>query len=151
MLQKTEQNITGSCYCGSVQFSIASDTRPFLAGFCHCRGCRQAHAAPIYQYVYVEQAHFQIDAGSTLLNWYTKEPTARKYFKRYFCSRCGSKVYNYLQFNKDNKQTDLCGTFPSLFDDQEVATTKTWSPQKHIYCAESIMNLDLIKDELPRY
>ncbi len=151
MNDKNTQDVHGRCYCGAVRFLIAAETEPFWAGYCHCRDCRQAHAAPIYQYVYVEKRYFRIIEGSAFLKWYTRAESARDSFKRFFCERCGSKVYNYLLTDKDNSEVELCGTFPSLFDDQEIATNNTWSPQVHEYCAESIVDLSLLHDDLPRF
>lgn len=151
MKNEKTKDISGRCYCGAVKFLIAAETQPFFAGYCHCRDCRQAHAAPIYQYVYLEKQHFQVTEGSELLKWFTRTELARDNLKRYFCERCGSKVYNYLRIEKDNSEVELCGTFPSLFDDQEIATNNTWSPQKHVRCAESIMDLSLLQDNLPRF
>lgn len=151
MQSEKYQDIYGQCYCGGVRFSIVAGTRPFYAGYCHCRDCRQAHASPIYQYVYVEKQYFRIIEGSELLKWYTRSESARERFKRFFCQNCGSKVYNYLRTEEDNKEVELYGTFPSLFDNQEIATNSTWSPQRHVRCAESIMDVSLIQDDLPRF
>lgn len=148
MSSKKSLDISGRCYCGSVRFAIAAGTRPIWAGYCHCRDCRQAHAAPVYQYVYVDKQYFEIIKGSELLQWYTRSESARDRFKRFFCERCGSKVYNYIATGED--KPDLCGTFPSLFDDQRTATNSTWSPRKHVHCSESIMDLSLLQDGLPR-
>jgi hypothetical protein len=150
MQTSDDGDILGGCYCGGVRFSIAAGTRPFRAGYCHCRDCRHAHAAPLYQYVYVEAPAFRIVAGEQLLKWFTRSTSKSEHFKRYFCECCGSKVYNMFRFEDDGKTIDLRGTFPSLFDDQDIATGQTWSPQVHIFCAESIMDLSLLQDGLPK-
>ena len=150
MQTSDDGNITGGCYCGGVRFAIAAGTLPFAAGYCHCRDCRQAHAAPLYQYVYVEVPAFRIVAGEQLLKFFTRTPSSTCI--RYFCERCGSKVYNrFRRVAADGTSIDLRGTFPSLFDDQGIAMSQTWSPQKHLFCAESIMDLSLIQDGLPRH
>lgn len=151
MNNKNIQDINGRCYCGAIRFQIAAETEPFWAGYCHCKDCRQANASPIYQYVYVEKQYFQIIEGSALLRWYTRADPERNSLRRYFCDRCGSKIYNYVLTDKDNSEVELCGTFPSLFDDQEIATSNTWSPRMHVYCAQSIMDLSLLHDDLPRF
>lgn len=151
MATEKDQDIHGRCYCGDVRFSIAAGTQPFAAGYCHCKDCRQAHAAPLYQYVYVREPAFQITDGEELLKWYTRSEPASHRLKRFFCTRCGSKVYNVLLVEDDGKELDLRGTFPSLFDDQEIATSSTWSPRKHLQCAESIMDISLLQDDLPKH
>ena len=151
MQSEKHPDIHGRCYCGSVRFSIGAGTQPFYAGYCHCRDCRQAHAAPVYQYVYVEKQHFRISEGSESLRWFTRSEAARGNFRRYFCVDCGGRVYNYLRIRKDSTEVELCGTFPSLFDDQRTATSSTWSPRKHVHCAESFLDLSTLQDSLPRF
>ena len=151
MKNEDVQDIYGRCYCGAIRFQIAAETKPLWAGYCHCIDCRQANAAPIYQYVYMEKQYFKIIEGATLLRWYTRADPNKNSLKRYFCDRCGSRIYNSLVTEKDNSELELCGTFPSLFDDQEIATNETWSPRMHVFCAESMMDLTLIHDDLPRF
>jgi hypothetical protein len=151
MQSEQHQDIYGRCYCGAIQFSITDGTKPHWAGFCHCRDCRQAHAAPIYQYVYVEKSCFKIVEGADLLKWYTRNEALRNIFKRYFCSVCGSRVYNDSIIQEEGKELELCGTFPSLFDDQQIATDSIWSPKEHVYCAESIVGMSMIQDGLPQF
>ena len=150
MTNKEPQDIYGRCYCHSIRFLISNDAVPVMSGYCHCLDCRQAHAAPVYQYVYVNKQNFQVFKGLDLLSWYTRSETRRKHFKRYFCTNCGTKVYNQLNTKRNGSYLNLCGTFPSLFDDQNFATSDIWSPKKHVYCAEAIMDLSKIDDELPR-
>ncbi|MEX2650002.1 MAG: GFA family protein [Alphaproteobacteria bacterium] len=145
-----DKDIQGSCYCGSVRFSISAGANPYWAGYCHCRDCRQAHAAPLYQYVYVREPEFRVIEGAHLLKWFTRTESRKDEFKRFFCTICGSKVYNFLIFEDNGNKIELCGTFPSLFDNQETATNSTWSPREHVYCAESIMNISSIQDDLPK-
>jgi hypothetical protein len=149
-LSETTNDIHGRCYCGAVKFSIAADTKPLLAGYCHCKDCRQAHSAPVYQYVYMDQEKFSITDGKDLLNTYTRNESVTDHFRRYFCSQCGSKVYNFMHYSRDNNNIDLCGTFPSLFDDQKIAMSNVWSPKKHVHCSESILDLECFTDSLPR-
>jgi hypothetical protein len=146
-----EQDIHGGCYCGGVRFRIAGGTKPHWAGYCHCRDCRQAHAAPIYQYVYVKEPFFEITQGEGLLKWFTRVESRRDVFRRHFCDRCGSKVYNSLIVEEGGNSVSLRGTFPSLFDDQSVAKSEVWSPREHVYCAESIMDVSVIEDGIPRF
>ena len=151
MATENNQDIHGRCYCGGVRFSIAAGTQPYMAGYCHCKDCRQAHAAPLYHYVYVEEPTFQIIEGEDLLRWYTRTESVRDRTKRFFCGRCGSRVYNTGRTKQDGKEVETRGTFPSLFDDQEVAASSTWSPREHLQCAESIMDVSLLQDDLPKH
>jgi hypothetical protein len=151
MNRSKDQDIHGGCYCGGVRFSIAAGVRPHFAGYCHCRDCRQSHSAPLYQYAYVKASEFRISEGEDLLKWHTRSEAVRNCFKRYFCGRCGSRVYNAYRVEQDGTTLELRGAFPSLFDDQELATNATWSPREHLFCAESIMDASLIQDGLPKF
>jgi len=150
--EKTHQgDISGRCYCGTVRFAITAGTTPHWAGYCHCRDCRQSHAAPIYQYIYVKKQFFHITAGAELLSWYTRANPNTNNLKRFFCRRCGSRVYNSMTTKKDHSELELCGTFPSLLDDQAIATSEMWSPRMHVFCEQRFMDLSLLNDGLPRH
>ena len=151
MGSENNQDIYGRCYCGSVRFKIAAGTKPHWAGYCHCKDCRQANAAPIYQYIYVKKQYFQIIEGLDLLKWYTRADPNINNLKRFFCKRCGSKVYNSMIAKKDDSELELWGTFPSLFEDQAIATSDTWSPRMHVHCDQSFLDLSLLHDNLPRH
>ena len=147
----TAQGVLGGCYCGGVRFSIPARTLPVWAGYCHCTDCRLAHAATVYQAVYVDEQDFRLDRGSELLRWYTRSESSREHYRRHFCARCGTKVYSNLRRGPDGEEVKLIGTFPSLFDDQDVAASDTWSAKLHIFCAESLMDLSQLHDDLPRH
>ena len=153
MTEEFGQDVLGGCYCGEVRFRIVAGAQPKWAGYCHCQDCRHAHAAPLYQAAYVDARAFQITQGEHRLSWYTRSQAqaGELNFKRYFCQRCGTRVYNTTRTEHDGATVDECGTFPSLFDDQLVATNATWSPRDHVQCAESIMKLSALKDDLPKY
>ena len=59
-----DNEVLGGCYCGKVRFQVAGDVRPLLSGYCHCVGCRQAHAAPIYEVAWILSSDFKIIEGS---------------------------------------------------------------------------------------
>lgn len=144
-------NIVGGCYCEAVRFSIPAGTQPVWAGYCHCRDCRKAHAATLYQAVYVEEAAFFITGGTELLRWYTRMESRRVHYQRYFCVQCGTKVFSKLETVKDGQDVKWIGTFPSLFEDQELALSGTWRPWQHIFSGESILDLSLLHDQLPKH
>lgn len=159
MTQHQGQEIRGGCYCGAVRFSLARGTKPVeLVGtppvgtaYCHCRDCQQAHAAPLYQVAFVSRGDFQVTDGVGLLDWYTRTESKRNTLQRYFCRRCGSKVFNHLtpQFG-DSAGIEITCVFPSLFDDQRISKSDPWVPKCHIRCSEAIIDLSAFADSLPR-
>lgn len=151
MPNATPPEVKGGCYCKGVRFLIPSGVRPIFAGYCHCLDCRQAHAAPIYQYVYVYESEFSITEGSDLLKWYTRSEAARDHFKRYFCVNCGTKVFNSFNGEFGGGQLSAICTFPSLFDDQLIAKSETWTARIHEFCSDSILDLSQLNDGLTRF
>lgn len=78
--------------------------------FCHCDSCRRAHAAPLYQVVYLPESCFEITAGAHLLNAFARSPA---HVVRSFCSVCGSRVCNRVTA----KPSLGVGFFPNLLDE----------------------------------
>ena len=148
---ETSAHISGYCYCESIRFEIASGTEVLLNGYCQCSDCRRAHAANLYQYAYVLEEHFSVVAGEDLLRWHVKNQAMKDNFRRYFCSKCGTRTHNFCIVEFGGMPKRLIGVFPSLFEDTEVAKSPVWLPREHINCRESILNLALLHDDLPRH
>jgi hypothetical protein len=126
----------GRCYCGGITFRVSDScdagrtppishriniisrfrrphTRPSASVrslFCHCDSCRRAHAAPLYQVVYLPESCFEITAGAHLLNAFARSPA---HVVRSFCSTCGSRVCNRVTA----KPSLGVGFFPNLLDE----------------------------------
>eukprot|EP01061_Rhynchopus_euleeides_P010552 TRINITY_DN20019_c0_g1_i2.p2 TRINITY_DN20019_c0_g1~~TRINITY_DN20019_c0_g1_i2.p2 ORF type:complete len:147 (+),score=49.18 TRINITY_DN20019_c0_g1_i2:136-576(+) len=132
--------LTGECYCGGVHFSFDSTVEKDGAAYCHCVDCRRSHAAPLYQCVYVngdKQKAFQITKGQHLLKEFRK-PGAP--LIRAFCSACGTKICC---------RHDIYGTgwFPPLL---HQPLPEKLRPAYHIFTKDTVMDLDKLKDGLPR-
>lgn len=78
--------ITGSCLCGSVKYSITGKVGEIV--HCHCQTCRKAHSAAFSSVAAVADIDFKLD-GSDHLKSFESSPGK----KRYFCSNCGSQIY----------------------------------------------------------
>ena len=50
------------CLCGGVEITLKTDS-PTLTAFCHCRACRRAHSAPMYQMIFVATANICSKTG----------------------------------------------------------------------------------------
>ncbi|BBI48787.1 hypothetical protein HORIV_12080 [Vreelandella olivaria] len=73
------EQLTGGCLCGKIR--IVANGEPLRVGICHCMDCRKHHGALFYAAAdYPKQA--VIIEG---------EPNS--YQGRYFCSACGSSVF----------------------------------------------------------
>ena len=55
--------------------------------------CRKAHSAPLYHCCYVPINTFKITEGEENLKYFQGK---NQNLKRYFCSSCGTKIYNHL-------------------------------------------------------
>jgi hypothetical protein len=144
------QDVLGGCYCGEVRFRIPGQAQPLQTGYCHCVACRQAHAAPVYAVAWLPDTDFEITQGQEFLKWYTRSDTLRAYLRRHFCTNCGSKVFNSYNGPFGDQQISALGAFPTLFDDQVLARSEPWAPSMHMHCAESLMDVSLINDGLPK-
>ena len=147
----TTQVAEGHCYCGAVQFRIERGVDIRLRGYCHCSDCRRAHAADLYRYAYLGEDGFELVAGSEQLQWFVKDPEAANQFRRYFCTRCGTRTHNWLKASIGGREERLIGVFPSLFADRRISRHPEWQAIHHIHIAEGVLDLDRVSDGLPRY
>lgn len=80
--------LTGSCFCGVLQYEIAS--RPRFMYQCHCGRCRAASGAAFATNIIVDADKFRITAGGESLSRFESSP--QKF--RHFCAKCGSPIYS---------------------------------------------------------
>ena len=85
----SDANVTGSCLCGAVRYTIHGAAQRFY--HCHCRRCRKAtgtgHASNL---LVTPLASLAWLAGEELLRRY-KVPEAER-FHNCFCAHCGSPM-----------------------------------------------------------
>ena len=73
--------------------------------------------------------------GKELLKGFS---TCPEFLMRYFCSECGTRIYNSLQLED---QPLWFGLFPDTFD-LEFQNSEIFSPEQHVNCASArILNL----------
>lgn len=122
-----------SCYCGEVNLQVKADTavRTIL---CHCRDCRRAHAAPLYSCSYCPEDCVIVSKGMEWLKFF-QGPNAR--LQRYFCSNCGTRLFNQLLRMHDGNETKERGVFISNFDEGTVLP-EAWAVRYHVWCGEAL-------------
>jgi hypothetical protein len=81
-----EKKSSGSCMCGSVQFSFVGNPR-FIKD-CVCDSCRRAHGASAVCWVGVATSQFNVDKGEQFLRWYQSSTES----ERGFCTACGTRI-----------------------------------------------------------
>jgi hypothetical protein len=74
----------GGCPCDAVRFEI---TEVFDAGYCHCNRCRKSTGAPVFAFVRVPRAAFNLLSGELLA-----EPRERL-GQGVICGSCRGCVY----------------------------------------------------------
>ena len=79
------KKIKGSCLCKKISFEIKNECR--YSVFCHCQMCQTANAEfSLYTKVKKENLIF---ISKKTLKWFISS----KYYKRGFCSSCGSSLF----------------------------------------------------------
>ena len=96
-ISKRRRELTGSCQCGKVQFSVESETPvPFL--FCFCSICRKTGGAAFGCNIMGVRDTLHV-TGKRSLRAYrarVREPGKRTVVsesKRWFCAACGTHLY----------------------------------------------------------
>ena len=79
--------VSGSCFCGKVQFTIGLPT--LSCGHCHCSMCRRPHGAPFVTWAAVPLNQFTITVGEEHITRYQSSANGT----RSFCSTCGSQLF----------------------------------------------------------
>ena len=79
--------VTGSCFCGAVQFEIELPT--IFCGHCHCSMCRRPHGASFVTWTAVPPTRFRITEGEDRLQIFQSSEHGR----RQFCKTCGSQMF----------------------------------------------------------
>jgi hypothetical protein len=80
--------LTGSCHCKSVRYTVKSPFR--MALNCHCNTCKKMTGAAFEAIALIEESELEFSRGKELLTTYQVSQLARKHF----CSRCGTPIYN---------------------------------------------------------
>jgi hypothetical protein len=110
------EHYTGGCVCGDVRIEAVG--LPYRVGVCHCIDCRKHHGA-----LFHASAIFPEDAVKI-------EGETRHYAGRFFCPRCGSKV-----FSRTGDEVELnLGSFdaPDLFK----PTYELWTIRRESWLPE---------------
>jgi len=84
-----DKNVTGSCLCGAVQYTVTGEALRFY--HCHCQRCRKTtgtgHASNL---VITPENALRWVKGEDMLQRYDV-PEAERFYNR-FCKQCGSPM-----------------------------------------------------------
>ncbi len=141
---------TGHCYCGDVQFSLTLHSPATFSGYCHCDDCQRAHASPVYQFAYVDASAFTLESGSHCIKSYVRDQSLAPELRRWFCTTCGSRVYNTLLPTLEGTVRSQVGIFPALLTDRAAGQHALLRPRYHLHSKEASFPLECLHDRLPR-
>jgi hypothetical protein len=74
----------GGCACGQLRYRLTA--QPFDAGYCHCRLCQLASAAPVMAFATVARADYVFLRGKPA-TW-----ASSNFGERWFCPTCGTST-----------------------------------------------------------
>ena len=77
----------GSCFCGSVQFTVSGE--PAAMGYCHCESCRSWSAGPVNAFTLWKPESVRVTRGAEHIGGFSKAPTS----DRRWCKQCGGHVF----------------------------------------------------------
>jgi hypothetical protein len=76
---------TGRCHCSAVRYELEGEVTALVN--CHCRDCRRVHGSAFITSTPVASRDLRFVAG---------EASIRQHGQRYFCSVCGTRLFNRL-------------------------------------------------------
>lgn len=84
--------VTGSCLCGSVQYTCTGTDRG--AVLCHCRNCQKGSGSAFaYNYRFLK-AKLSFSKGADMVKEYADKATKTgNTLYRHFCKECGTPIY----------------------------------------------------------
>ncbi len=82
--------LTGSCQCGSVQYTVHGT--PHRLNVCHCRDCQCQSGSAFGMSLVIDPEAFQLDAGELKTFVVTADSGRKKTCA--FCPDCGVRIYN---------------------------------------------------------
>jgi len=77
----------GSCFCGSVQFTVKGE--PVGMGYCHCESCRSWSAGPVNAFTLWHPESVHVTAGGDKIGTFNKTPHSY----RKWCKTCGGHLF----------------------------------------------------------
>ena len=78
--------ISGGCACGQVRYEVKS--RPYDAGWCHCRTCQLNSGSPAMVFASVPPRDFVVTKGADKLRTFKSS----SFGHRTFCGECGTPL-----------------------------------------------------------
>ncbi len=125
-----ERSYSGSCFCGSVQFTVTG--QPAGMGYCHCESCRRWSAAPVNAFTLWAPQAVTITRGADRIGSYRKTEVSR----RRWCRDCGGHLFT------EHPGLGLVDVYAAMLPDL------AFEPGVHVNYEDTVLRLC---DGLPKY
>ncbi len=126
----TNDQHSGSCFCGSVQFTVSGD--PAAMGYCHCQSCRHWSAGPVNAFSLWPPSALTVTQGADQIGTYNKTPVSY----RKWCTQCGGHLFT------DHPTMGLVDVYAAMLP------KLAFQPGVHVHYQESVLR---IADGLPKF
>ena len=125
----TDNTYSGSCFCGSVQFTVQGAA--VAEGYCHCDSCRKWSAGPVNAFTLWQPDAVKVTSGADNIGTYNKtEQSFRKW-----CKTCGGHVFTV------HPGFGLTDVYAAVIPDYP------FNPHLHVFYGETVLHLH---DGLPK-
>ena len=118
--------ISGSCHCGLIGFEIKNN--PKITVNCHCDDCKKRNGSAFSTYAGVAESDLVFSEGENYLKKYKVENSGEKYF----CSECGSQIYN--------KNYRIPGLFLVFYG--ALSHPSNFTPAFNVFCSSKFSWVD---------
>ena len=124
-----EKTYKGSCFCGTVQFTVTGD--PAGMGYCHCDSCRHWSAGPVNAFTLWQPTAVKVTGGAEQIGTYNKTANS----SRKWCKACGGHLFT------EHPGFGLIDVYAAVIPDLQFA------PGVHVNYQETRLRM---KDGLPK-
>ena len=120
----------GSCFCGTVEFTVSGE--PAAVGYCHCGSCRLWSAGPVNGFSLWSPDAVKVTKGADRIGVHNK--TELSYRK--FCTTCGGHLFTaHPPWNLVDVYAAVIPDFP-------------FQPTVHVHYQSTVLPM---KDGLPKF
>jgi len=126
----TNDQHSGSCFCGAVKFTVSGD--PAGIGYCHCQSCRHWSAGPVNAFSLWPPSALKVTQGADKIGTYNKTPISY----RKWCTQCGGHLFT------DHPTMGLVDVYAAMLP------SLAFQPGVHVHYQETVLRMP---DGLPKF
>ena len=121
-----DSKISGACHCGLINFKIKNN--PKFTVNCHGDDCKRRNGSAFSTYASVDESDLVFTEGENYLKKYKVENSGEKYF----CSECGSQIYN--------NNYRIVGLFLVFYG--ALSQPSNFTPAFNVFCSSKLSWVD---------